>query len=146
MNPLICILFIVFLIVIIFLYRCFTSGDRITSSSTDNLRRNAKIIDIRQKTVGLKGDYKFRTIVTFDDGFEFIAHDTERDNHLLYYTISVSSDMKNEIIARATEAHNRALDSVGIKRPSKPFVCGKCGHKGPYDGNCPECGSSLKKY
>lgn len=117
MNPLICILFIVFLIVIIFLYRCFSSGDRITSSSTDNLRRNAKIIDIRQKTVGLKGDYKFRTIVTFDDGFEFIAHDTERDNHLLYYTIAVSSDMKNEIIARSTEAHNRALDSVGIKRP-----------------------------
>ena len=26
------------------------------------------------------------------------------------------------------------------------FVCGKCGHQGPYEGNCPECGSSLKKY
>lgn len=24
--------------------------------------------------------------------------------------------------------------------------CGKCGHIGPYDGNCPECGSSIKFY
>lgn len=24
--------------------------------------------------------------------------------------------------------------------------CGKCGHIGPYDGNCPECGSTLKFY
>jgi len=27
-----------------------------------------------------------------------------------------------------------------------PYWCGKCGHDGPYDGNCPICGSSLKKY
>jgi len=32
------------------------------------------------------------------------------------------------------------------KESSAPFWCGKCGKEGPYDGNCPNCGSSLKKY
>ena len=27
-----------------------------------------------------------------------------------------------------------------------PYWCNKCGHKGPYEGNCPSCGSSLKKH
>ncbi|MBE6681577.1 MAG: hypothetical protein E7600_04735 [Ruminococcaceae bacterium] len=27
-----------------------------------------------------------------------------------------------------------------------PFWCGNCNYPGPYDGNCPSCGSSLKKY
>ena len=27
-----------------------------------------------------------------------------------------------------------------------PYWCGKCGYDGPYDGNCPKCNSSLKKY
>ena len=27
-----------------------------------------------------------------------------------------------------------------------PYRCGKCGQEGPYDGNCPTCGSSLKFY
>ena len=27
-----------------------------------------------------------------------------------------------------------------------PYWCGKCGNSGPFDGNCPTCGSSLKKY
>ena len=27
-----------------------------------------------------------------------------------------------------------------------PYRCGKCGQTGPYDGNCPTCGSSIKFY
>lgn len=27
-----------------------------------------------------------------------------------------------------------------------PYWCGKCGHEGPYEGSCPECGSSIKKH
>ena len=30
--------------------------------------------------------------------------------------------------------------------PKKPFVCGKCGRAGDYAGNCPDCGSTIKKY
>ncbi len=27
-----------------------------------------------------------------------------------------------------------------------PFKCGMCGHPGNYEGKCPRCGSSVKKY
>lgn len=27
-----------------------------------------------------------------------------------------------------------------------PYRCGQCGQAGPYDGNCPGCGSSIKRY
>ena len=27
-----------------------------------------------------------------------------------------------------------------------PYRCGKCGQNGPYDENCPSCGSSIKFY
>lgn len=30
--------------------------------------------------------------------------------------------------------------------PDAPFRCGKCDHPGPYEGNCPACGSSIKLY
>lgn len=30
------------------------------------------------------------------------------------------------------------------KQPDIPYWCGNCGNKGPYEGNCPVCGSSLK--
>ena len=29
---------------------------------------------------------------------------------------------------------------------STPYWCGKCGNAGPYDGKCPKCNSSLKRY
>ena len=27
-----------------------------------------------------------------------------------------------------------------------PYWCGNCGYEGPYDDNCPNCNSSIKKY
>ena len=27
-----------------------------------------------------------------------------------------------------------------------PYRCGQCGQMGPYDGNCPGCGSSIRRY
>ena len=32
------------------------------------------------------------------------------------------------------------------KDSGTPFVCGACGKEGPYNENCPNCGSSLKRY
>jgi ribosomal protein S27AE len=29
---------------------------------------------------------------------------------------------------------------------SAPYWCGNCGYAGPYEGKCPSCNSSLKKY
>lgn len=40
------------------------------------LNKDAKIIGFDTKTVGAKGERVFRTIVTFDDGFQYISHDT----------------------------------------------------------------------
>ena len=111
--------------------------------SPQRLRRDAKIINISRKKVGLKGDYKIETCVTFDDGYKYSSYDTERENHFGYYTISVNEDATRAIIVRAEQAHASACGAAGIV---KPFVCGKCGHQGPYEGNCPKCGSSLKRY
>ena len=42
---------------------------------------------------------------------------------------------------------DNATSSIINKNSSTaPYWCGKCGHDGPYDGNCPNCNSSLKKY
>ena len=30
------------------------------------------------------------------------------------------------------------------EKSNAPYRCGKCGHEGPYEGACPECGSSIK--
>ena len=32
------------------------------------------------------------------------------------------------------------------KESTAPYWCGKCGKEGPYEGNCPDCGSSLKRF
>ena len=32
------------------------------------------------------------------------------------------------------------------KNESAPYRCGNCGHLGPYEGRCPKCDSSLKRY
>lgn len=37
-------------------------------------------------------------------------------------------------------------NSLENKDSTAPYWCGKCGKEGPYGGNCPNCGSSLKKY
>ena len=36
--------------------------------------------------------------------------------------------------------------NCGQKFDTAPFSCGKCGFLGPYDGNCPSCGSSIKLF
>ena len=32
------------------------------------------------------------------------------------------------------------------ENPHAPYWCAKCYHSGPYDGNCPVCGSTMKTY
>lgn len=32
------------------------------------------------------------------------------------------------------------------KETNAPYWCGNCGHDGPYDGICPICNSSIKRY
>ncbi len=76
------------------------------------LRDDAKIIDIKTKKVGLKGEHVFRTTVYFDDGFEYISHLTETgDFGPFAYTISVPYEMKQKIIDLAIDSHKMAIES-----------------------------------
>ena len=143
MGAILLVLMVGLVIILPFWSKIFYSSDTIEVRSPQRLRRDAKIIDVSRRKVGLKGDYKFETCVTFDDGFKYSSYDTERENHFGYYTISVTEDATKAIIVRAEQAHASECGAAVI---AKPFVCGKCGHQGPYEGNCPECGSSLKRY
>ena len=143
MGPIIVVLMVGLAIILLFWPKIFCRGNNTEIRSPQRLRRDAKIIDISRRKVGLKGDYKFETCVTFDDGFKYSSYDTERENHFGYYTISVTEQATKAIITKAEQAHASACGAAGI---AKPFVCGNCGHHGPYEGNCPKCGSSLKRY
>ena len=56
----------------------------------------------------------------------------------LYYCINCAILTDKTITNINTDAANS-----GFKRN---FKCGKCGKIGPYDGNCPDCNSSMKVY
>lgn len=78
-----------------------------------NLRRDAKIVDVKQYTVGAKNRKKIRTEVIFDDGFEYISHKTDREDSFLSYRIQVTEETKKRILNDAMEAHRKACDKAG---------------------------------
>ena len=80
--------------------------------SYENLRRDAKIVNVKRDTVGGKNDKKIRTMVIFDDGFVFISHKTDRENHLMSYRIQVTESTAREILADAMKAHQKACDKA----------------------------------
>lgn len=136
--------FVFFLLFLpIFLPKIIYRRDTSKTRSPRLLRRDAKIVDISSRKVGVKGDYKFETCIIYDDGFIYYSYDTERKDYFFHYTISVTEYTTEAIIVRANRAHECACDAAGI--PDE-FVCGNCGHQGPYAGNCPQCGSNLKRY
>ena len=95
------ILFFSMLVASLVVYKIYTSTEH-TSYDCSKLRDNAKIVSVDIKTVGLKGGYKYRTTVTFDDSFVYISHKgTDRTDHLLYYEISLPPHTKQEIINKA---------------------------------------------
>ena len=108
---------------------------------SEKLRKNAKVIDIKYKTVGPRGDYKYRTTVTFDDSLQFISHYTERENHFGYYEISLSQNLKREIYEDAIEAH-AALAGNPITYENSTH-CEDCKVRLPKCTNCPICGRVI---
>ena len=75
------------------------------------LKPDAKIVDIKtEKVQYVKNDVKYKTPVSFSDGFSFVTHQTDREDHFFTYNISVGSELYKQIIAKAVEAHNRALE------------------------------------
>ena len=120
--------------VVVFLYvgiivwlirnKIYTSTNHINYDSS-KLTDDATIKEIKHNTVGAKGDKVIRTTVTFSDGFRFVSHDTIRENHLFFYTLSVPEEIKKRITQTAVLAHRQALNENGLL-PPQPFVCGNC--------------------
>lgn len=104
------------------------------------------------KTVGLKGGKKFRTIVKFDDGFEYISHrGTEREDKFVFYEISLPESAKHEIINDAIAYHHRLIVKNTDCENNTPReylrTCKRCGYL--IDSNslsCPHCGNNTIPY
>lgn len=113
-------LFAIFVfIMIIFLVRGlinFAKGfwsifDHAKISKSAILREDAKIVNVRSEKVQyVKNGMKYKTTVTFSDGFTFITHETDRDDHFLSYNISISPELQEWIIRAATDAHEDAFE------------------------------------
>lgn len=97
------------LMAVIVIQDIYNSTNHSQIESIDMLKSNAKIIDLKSCVIGTKGHKRIRTTVIFNDGFKYISHITNVENHMLYYSISLSESAKYEIIFDAISAHNKAL-------------------------------------
>lgn len=119
--------FIVPLIILIafFAYGFFRIGKAIWSCfdhswTVDNakLHPGAKIVDINTEEVQyIKNGAKYKTTVRFSDGFTFVTHETEREDHFVSYKISLNKELYDQIIRSAIAAHDCALEKQ--QQPSR---------------------------
>ena len=102
---------ILFIVGIVFMIRDGSYNTRSHSvvSESAKLRANAKIIDVKSERVGRKDTTAIRTTVSFDDGFTYISHDSDKEFHLASYTLSLSKETMNKILHDAVAAHQAAL-------------------------------------
>lgn len=112
-----------------------------TKYDEEKLRKNAKVIDVKWKEVGDKSHRKFRTTVTFDDSFQFISHYTDRENHFGYYEISLSKELKRQVLEDAIEVH-AALVGDEITYGNSTH-CDDCKVRLPKCTTCPVCGKAI---
>ena len=74
------------------------------------LRKDAKIVNINtEKVQYTKNGAKYKTSVYFSDGFVFVTHETDREDNMFTYRISIGPELRKKIINNAIEAHDRAL-------------------------------------
>lgn len=102
------------LIVLLNVYSWIYNAFSHSSGNKKNLRRDAKIVNVKQETVGSKNNKKIRTTVVFDDGFEYISHKTDRDDSFFSYRIQVTEATRKKILEDAMQAHQKACNNVCI--------------------------------
>ena len=68
-----------------------------------------------EEVIYAKNAAKFKTTVTFSDGFYFITHKTNREQHFLKYRISIDASLKAKILSKAMEKHKAAVENVVAK-------------------------------
>ena len=83
----------------------------------EKLRENAEIITVTREIIGGRKSIKrYRTILTFDDGFKFISHKTNTENGVFTYTISIGEVINQEILNDAIEAHKKMIEKCRKKK------------------------------
>ena len=75
----------------------------------------AKIVDVKSEKVKYsKNNAKYKTTVKFSDGFYYITHKTNREEHVGgKYKIYMDSLLEEEITESAKAAHDRAIQARG---------------------------------
>lgn len=74
---------------------------------------DAKIIDIyTEKVQYTKNGMKYKTTVSFSDGFNFITHKTNREDGFFTYQISIDESLKLKIIEKAIRLHKKAVEAA----------------------------------
>ena len=74
---------------------------------------DAKIVDVcTEKVQYTKNGMKYKTTVSFSDGFNFITHKTNREEGFFTYQISIGESLKREIIEKAIRLHKKAVESA----------------------------------
>ena len=74
---------------------------------------NAKIINIdTQKVQYAKNGTKYKTTVSFSDGFIFITHKTNREDGFFNYQISIDESLRISIIEKAICLHQKAVEKA----------------------------------
>lgn len=80
--------------------------------------------------------------------FGELVEDTHAIRYIRYLQADESSKHENTPLTEPSNNKDaNILSEINNTINSKvPYWCGKCGHEGPYEGYCPKCNSSLKKY
>ena len=74
---------------------------------------DAKIVDINfEKVQYTKNGMKYKTTVSFSDGFKFITHKTNRKDSFFTYQISIDETLRRDIIEKANRLHIRAVENA----------------------------------
>lgn len=94
----------------------YNSTNHIRCAYPDLLKEDATIVSRNSSVVGLKGSRCYRTIVRFSDGFEFITHETSREDHLFTYNIALTGKDLDNISIAAYAAHEKYLNKVHQKQ------------------------------
>lgn len=105
----------IFLLILLLAFPCYSIEKNIYSCfdhsfiPSTRLKSDAKITNISsEKVIYVKNGAKYKTKVTFSDGFIFTTHKTNREDKFFSYNISVDNELAMEIAQRALNAHAKA--------------------------------------
>ena len=71
---------------------------------------DASVVNVESEPVNYAGVVRFKTTITFSDGFRYISHKTKQDvSWVGSVKYTLPEDLEKEIMQRAMEAHAKAV-------------------------------------